>query len=449
MGAKCKKLSKAFKRINNGEKYKYRYYGNNKKILLVEIKGECNYKMESNIAKRIDKIILIALVIFMLIPSEISIFNISVLKIETILISIIIVYLFFMKRESVKEAIKNKFIICNFVFASSIALSIIVNYESILFNDLYEIVKYILYPMITLIVIVTCYNNENYKFILKTITISMIVICTFGIIQYFNPFSINELYIKQLAPTQYETLINNYPTPRIVGIKTNPATYGLSIAVGIYFNVICYSCTKKKLLPIISAVLCLVNLMMTLTRTIQIAFIVSSVIYMAITILQRKGWKKSIIYTAIMISLLILLILILPEELTWRLKQVMDFQNASSWIGRIEKWNDYVEIIKQNLLFGIGPVKNHVDKLGYIDSELIQNFLQYGMIGFGAYIVMILSPLYVLGKKKNKYMVKSFIPLLIMILINNISSSSLILFDTACAIYMFVGMILIDKEELK
>lgn len=30
MGAKCKKLSKAFKRINNGEKYKYRYYGNKK-----------------------------------------------------------------------------------------------------------------------------------------------------------------------------------------------------------------------------------------------------------------------------------------------------------------------------------------------------------------------------------------------------------------------------------
>ena len=99
--------------------------------------------MESNIAKRIDKIILIALVIFMLMPSEISIFNISILKIETILISIIIVYLFFIKRESVKEAIKNKFIICNFVFASSIALSIIVNHESILFNDLYEIVKYI------------------------------------------------------------------------------------------------------------------------------------------------------------------------------------------------------------------------------------------------------------------------------------------------------------------
>ena len=407
--------------------------------------------MESNIAKRIDKIILIALVIFMLMPSEISIFNISILKIETILISIIIVYLFFIKRESVKEAIKNKFIICNFVFASSIALSIIVNHESILFNDLYEIVKYILYPMITLIVIVTCYNSENYKFILKTITISMIVICTFGIIQYFNPFSINELYIEQLAPTQYETLINNYPTPRIVGIKTNPAVYGLLVTMGIYFNILYYKCTKNKILPITSTILCFINLMMTLTRTIQIAFIISIVVYMAITILQKKGWKKSIIYTIIIIAILLVVFFILSQELTWRLKQVTDFQNASSWIGRVEKWKDYGEIIKQNLLFGIGPVKNHIDKLGYIDSELIQNILQYGIIGFGAYIVMLLSPLYAYkkDKDKNKYIIRNFIPVLLMILINNISASSLILFDTACAIYMFVGMMFIDKEKLK
>ena len=97
--------------------------------------------MESNIAKRIDKIILIALVIFMLMPSEISIFNISILKIETILISIIIVYLFFIKRESVKEAIKNKFIIRNFVFASSIALSIIVNHDGNVILDNTETTK--------------------------------------------------------------------------------------------------------------------------------------------------------------------------------------------------------------------------------------------------------------------------------------------------------------------
>ena len=406
--------------------------------------------MEYNLTKKIDKIILLILVLFMLLPSSTIVFNISIFKVEAIILCIITAYIFLIKNISFKEIMKNKFIICNLIFAASICLSIIVNYKTVLFNDLYEIIKYIVYPMITLIIVSTCDDKEKYNFILKTISISMIIICVWGIIQYFDLFSINELYIKEFAPTQYETLINNYPTPRIVGVKTNPAVYGLLVTMGIYFNILYYKCTKNKILPITSTILCFINLMMTLTRTIQIAFMISIVVYMAITILQKKGWKKSIIYTIIIIVILLVVFFILPQELTWRLKQVTDFQNASSWIGRVEKWKDYGEIIKQNLLFGIGPVKNHIDKLGYIDSELIQNILQYGIIGFGAYIVMLLSPLYAYkkDKNKNKYIIRNFIPVLLMILINNISASSLILFDTACAIYMFVGIILTNSEKI-
>ena len=63
---------------------------------------------------------------------------------------------------------------------------------------------------------------------------------------------------------------------------------------------------------------------------------------------------------------------------------------------------------------------------------------------------MLLSPLYAYkkDKNKNKYIIRNFIPVLLMILINNISASSLILFDTACAIYMFVGIILTNSEKI-
>lgn len=405
--------------------------------------------MEHNLTKKIDTIILFILVLFMILPSNITVSNISMFKIETIVLCIITAYIFFIKNIKFKEIMKNKFIICNLIFAASIAVSIIVNHKNILFNDLYEIIKYIVYPMITLTIITTCDNKENYNFILKTIAISMIIICIWGIIQYFNPFSINELYIKEFAPTQYETLINNYPAPRIVGVKTNPSVYGLLVTMGIYFNILYYQYTKNKFLPISSMILCFINLMMTLTRTIQIAFIISIVIYVAITALQKKGWKKSVIYTITIIAVLVLLFFILPEELTWRLKQIIDFQNATSWIGRVEKWKNYYELIKNNLLFGIGPIKNHISQLGYIDSEWIQNILQYGMIGFGTYFAMLISPIFIWWKdKKNKELIRYYIPILIMIIINNISISSLILFDTACAIYIFVGMILVNKEKI-
>lgn len=405
--------------------------------------------MKDNLTGKIDKIILIILVLFMILPSNTSILNISIFKIETIVLCIITAYIFFTKNIKFKEIIKNKFIICNLIFAVSIALSITVNYKNILFNDLYEVIKYIVYPMITLIIIATCDNKEKYNLILKTISISMIITCIWGIIQYFNPFSINELYIKEFAPTQYETLINDYPAPRIIGIKTNPSVYGLLVTMGIYFNILYYPRAKSKFIAIISIVLCFTNLMMTLTRTIQIAFIISIVVYVTITTLQKKGWKKSVIYTLTIIVALILLFLILPKELTWRLRQIIDFQNASSWVGRVEKWKNYYELIKHNLLFGIGPIKNHVSELGYIDSEWIQNILQYGAVGFGVYVAMLMSPIFIWWtNKNNKELIRHYIPILVMIIINNISISSLILFDTACAIYIFMGMILINKEEL-
>ena len=119
--------------------------------------------MEYNLTKKIDKIILLILVLFMLLPSSTIVFNISIFKVEAIILCIITAYIFLIKNISFKEIMKNKFIICNLIFAASICLSIIVNYKTVLFNDLYEIIKYIVYPMITLIIVSTCDDKEKYN----------------------------------------------------------------------------------------------------------------------------------------------------------------------------------------------------------------------------------------------------------------------------------------------
>jgi len=40
--------------------------------------------------------------------------------------------------------------------------------------------------------------------------------------QYFNLFNLNEKYVPLIAPTQYKALVNNYPTPRVIGMTSNP-----------------------------------------------------------------------------------------------------------------------------------------------------------------------------------------------------------------------------------
>lgn len=401
--------------------------------------------MNSNI--NLNKLILIILILLMFLPYSINILGISLTKIVTILIVLIFIYLAVIKKEEIKKILINKFIIFNFVFCLMILLSLMVNYDTVMFNDLYEISKYIIFTMITIIIMYICNKKENYLFLLKTISIILILVSIFGIIQYFNPFSINELYIKSYASTQYETLVNDYPNPRIVGVKSNPSVYGLLMSLGVFFNLLYMKISNTKGLALISIFLCIINLMLTLTRTIQIAFICAIIVYILINVWIKKGWKIALLAMLISIFAIIILLIFLPDAITWRLTQVLDLSNATSWISRTNKWKDYLDIIKQNIWFGIGPIKNNIQTLGYVDSELIQFILQYGITGFISYVLMLLSPFFIYLKNKNYKKILQFYPsLLVIIIVNNVSNTSLILFDTAIGIYIFIGLILIDSK---
>lgn len=397
----------------------------------------------------VNKIILTILVILMILPYSIYLFGISLAKIVTVLVGLLFIYLVYSKRIEIKECLKNRFVIFNIIFALTILVSLIANYQTILFNDLYEVTKYVLFAMITIIIIYICREKENYLFLLKAISIVMIIISIFGIIQYFNPFSINELYIKTYASTQYETLVNDYPTPRIVGTKSNPSVYGILMSLGVYFNLIYYKYAKKKSIIWISLALCIINLMMTLTRTIQIAFICSIVAYIMISIWLSRGWKKAILALGLSILIIFLFLMLLPSEFTWRLFQVFNLGSSTSFMARISKWGRYIGLIQNNFILGIGPIKNYISEIGYVDSEWIQIILQYGVLGLTSYVIMLLSPIHnYLKSKNNKNILKYFIPILIIIAINNISASTLISFESAIGVYMIIGLILSNPDKI-
>lgn len=396
----------------------------------------------------IDKVILFILAILIFLPCSINIVGISLTKIISVLVGIIFIYFLIKKRMELKKLIKNKFIILNFIFCFTIFLSLIANFKNMKFNDFYEIAKYVVLSMIMAIILSTCKQKENYSFLLKTVSIIMIIVSIFGIIQYFNPFSINELYINSYAPTQSTTLVGDYPTPRIVGTKSNPAVYGLLMSLGVFFNILYIKNSEKKGLGIASIILCIINLMLTLTRTIQIAFICAIIIYVLINVWIKKGWKKALIAMGIAIISFIILLCILPSSITWRLMQVLDLSNVTSWLNRTEKWANYLPIISQNLILGIGPVKNSFSTIGYVDSELIQIVLQYGIVGATAYIGMLLSPLYIYIKNKSYHKIIEYYPsLLILVIINNISNTSFMQFDTAIGIYIFISLLMVNSTN--
>ena len=133
-----------------------------------------------NITKKIDsnKIILFILVAFMILPSTISIVGVSMFKIATVIIAIMSVYLFVQKKEEIKKALRNVFVVSNFILAIIIATSLLVNCLTVQFNDVFEIVRYIVFAMITVIVLAIC-QEEKYKiFLLKKERASMFLLPT-------------------------------------------------------------------------------------------------------------------------------------------------------------------------------------------------------------------------------------------------------------------------------
>ena len=118
-------------------------------------------------------------------------------------------------------------------------------------------------------------------------------------------------------------------------------------------------------------------------------------------------------------------------------------------MARISKWGRYIGLIQNNFILGIGPIKNYISEIGYVDSEWIQIILQYGVLGLTSYVIMLLSPIHnYLKSKNNKNILKYFIPILIIIAINNISASTLISFESAIGVYMIIGLILSNPDKI-
>ena len=137
--------------------------------------------MKTKININTNKIILIMLVVLMILPFSIDILGISLAKISTVIIGIVFIYLLIKRKVEIKKMLHTKFIIFNILLSVVILLSLIANYNTIMFNDLYEFAKYIIFIIVAIIIMSMCKEKENYTFLLKTISIVMIII---GIFRY-------------------------------------------------------------------------------------------------------------------------------------------------------------------------------------------------------------------------------------------------------------------------
>ena len=403
----------------------------------------------------LDKILIIIYnLIILVLPYDLKLSFFTYPKILFIYSLVILIYLICRKKLNIKELLKDKtfknLTIGYLVFFIIISISTITNFivdKKFVLSNFFEILRIIEYYLIFINYYILI--NKDTK---KSFNISLIFLILLSILisffQFHNLFNLNELYIRFVAPTQYETLINGYKWPRAVALAGNPNVLGfLMTLASIYVLYLLIKNYKKWYLYIIYALI-IICVFLTASRTSYISLILGNGILIFLTFfkLKKECIIKMFLVGFIFLVFHIVLILALPNSYTWRIKTIIDYKNETSWQKRLDMNEEFLDEIKNehddnrnnneidnieenkseqddynvtnnieenqdtgkttskksvfSLIIGHGPDKYKNKHKGYFDNEWLMIFFHYGFFGVIAYLFMTIYPL--CSIKENK-----------------------------------------------
>lgn len=329
-------------------------------------------------------------IIFLIILTPYVRINSSIsFRLEQIIIILFLFPLLF-ARDMKKILKENPFIFLFLIFSAFMGISIFVGYIKgfeIVLRDYYEFYKVFIYLGTFIMGKLIIKNDEDRVNVMNFILLCLILVSIIGFQQYFNLFNLNEKYIPLIAPNQSRTLINNYPTPRIIGMNSNPNLYALLPSLGILISQTLYFIKKEKVYLFIIPILFLSTLM-TLSRSGIIFLIIGLFINMILFYKKNidkhmKNNSKLKFYAKkvfILIGIITLIFLVLPHRFTWRLLRGINISTDSSFQGRLLNWKEHFEYFKMSPFFGIGPGKG-IRFNSYPDNEWLLLLRRYGIIG--------------------------------------------------------------------
>lgn len=376
--------------------------------------------MESLKLKNDNNLNIILIILFLVILTpDVRIRNLPAIRLEQIIIIFIviksIIKIILNKKVSIKTT---KFLNLYLFFPFFMILSSLIGSlkgVTVVVNDFFELYKVFLYVSVYLITCSIVINDQDKIKILKWVVIFISFSGIIAITQYVNLFGLNEIYVPIIAPTQYRTLIDGYPYPRMVGMSSNPNVYAVVAALGFIVSLWLFWEYRKKFF-IFSMVLNLIANLMTLSRSGFIFLLIGSVL-MSLTNLSIRGFnyklfikfklkKKALLFLLVFIVTIIIIMVIsfiylVPEELIWRLDRMNDLSSDNSWQARLDNWEKQIYFIRESFAWGVGPAKRHFTRV--TDNEWLLLLRSYGIIGVIFLVCVFLSPMTEKSFYRNNY----------------------------------------------
>jgi O-antigen ligase len=281
------------------------------------------------------------------------------------------------------------FILFGLSVVVSMAYSTLFKNYPLIGRDFWEIFKLILYYLIFSLAANLQINNNVMRRYYQFAIFIFLISAVFGFLQYINFAGINEVLSPYYAPTQMDGLLAH---KRITGTTANPNEFGALMVLASSLALSGGLAVGEKRLRILcwlTLPVFWVALLLTLSRTSLVSGLISMIIILLLFIRVKKitlkvKFKRLLIFLLLVCVACIFVLELMPERSLWRYSQIFTFEEASSWVARVENWETHFTFWKESPWFGWGPGKETMRTV--VDNEWLLILRRYGLIGIIAFV---------------------------------------------------------------
>jgi O-antigen ligase len=292
------------------------------------------------------------------------------------------------------------FVLFGFAIFLSISYGAIVKGFPVIGRDFWEFPKLFGYFLIFALVANLDISPNEIRHYYKIALIIFLCSAFIGCTQYLNLGNINKIVSPYYAPTQIKGLLLQ---GRITGTTGNPNEFGAMMILASSLALSGILFFKKRLIRLFSVICFIIfsfTIVLTLSRSAAIAFIVSTFFIILVKYplkinVKRNLWSFLIIILMVII-IYILIVKLAPENFLIRIGGLRNLVHIQGWQARTVKWEEAFALWKISPIFGLGPGKGIITM--FVDNEWLLLLVRYGIFGITIFIAWIISFFFSLSK---------------------------------------------------
>lgn len=260
-------------------------------------------------------------------------------------------------------------------------------------NQYVRFVKYIFVYVLALSVF-RCCDEESMLRIVRFWLFLAFLCFVLAVTQYIDFLGLNRVYVQQVAPTQYLSLMGGHPNPRPVAMIGNPNELGFLFAISFMLGIFILGRDRWSVLNVIYVLAPLAGLFLTLSRGSLAALFGGVVVFFIVKSVLNKGVRPvELFFGGVLVLGVVYFVLtseFVYEKFLWRFERGLALSEDTSFGERLHNWNENIAIIEKNFLVGVGPLSRA--GLQYAaDNEWLLFLRAYGVVGLVLFLWLLLA----------------------------------------------------------